>query len=206
MKTGAFFSLVGAALLLAASGCSLPQAQPDLTRYYVLTASGNGAKQPVSATNVAMPAVLLRTVDVPSFLRGKSMQVRAGENELKFNDQARWAESLEAGVTRALRDDLEARPTPVHVASRGDEPHDYEIAVRLLKFEGDTTGVARMSARVEIFSAGLERKRVGEDLFTVEIAHWRGENYGELAEKLSEATAKLADRIVALLPESSRTP
>jgi uncharacterized lipoprotein YmbA len=174
--------------------------QPDLTRYYVLTT--NAAANGKSASPAPLsPALLLRTVDVPSFLRGKIMQVRVGENELKFNELARWAEPLESGVTRVLREDLEQGASPVRVVSRGDEPHDYEVAVRLLKFEGlAPAGVARLSARIEIFSAGLDRKRVVEDVFTTEIAHWRRDDYGDLAEKLSEATAKLADRIVGLLP------
>ena len=191
------FPLAFAAVLLAA-GCSLPPAQADLTRYYVLTTA-------TARSNAVAPAgphwrVALRPVEVPSFLRGKTMQVRVAPNELTYLDDVRWAETLEAGVGRVLRESLEGRGEIARVVASPAEEHDFDIAVRILRCEGDREkGVARFSAAVEIYSAGPGGARRGRDIFTTEVPGWDKQNYGQLAAKLSEAVDSFGDRIVALL-------
>lgn len=191
-------ALVGALLAGMLTGCSLPEAQPDLTRYYVLTPT-------LAATETAMPAataprVLLRGVAVPEFLRGKIMPVRLSDTELRYIDQARWAEPLEAGLQRTLKVDLE-RSGRVRVVGRGGEPHDFEVALQVRQCEGVVPGrVARLAARIEVFSGDLDAKLVAEDEFATEIAGWDGTNHTELAKKLSEAAAQLAGRVADLLP------
>lgn len=184
-------------VLLAAAGCSLPQAQVDPTRYYVLStpaakpASGDGAHWRVA----------LRTVQIPSFLRGKSMQVRSGTNEVIYADESRWAESLEAGVSRVLRESLEGREAITNVVSSAGEEHDFDIVVSVLRCEGDrAAGVARFTAVIEIYSTAPGAPRIARDTFTTEVQGWNGQDYGQLAQKLSEAVEAFSNRIAALLP------
>lgn len=190
--------LAALAAVLLAPACNLPPAQADLTRYYVLTPS-------TARSNAVAPAgprwrVALRPVEVPSFLRGKTMQVRVAANELTYADEARWAETLEAGVGRVLRESLEGRGEIAYVVTSAGEEHDFDIAVRVLRCEGDREkGVARFSAAVEIYSAGPGGARRGRDIFTTEVPGWDKQNYGQLAAKLSEAVDSFGDRIVALL-------
>ena len=66
--------------------------------------------------------------------------------------------------------------------------------------EGDrTTGVARFTAVVEIYAAGPGAARRARDTFTVEVPGWDKQDYGQLAQKLSEAVDGLGDRIVTLM-------
>ena len=100
--------------LLAAAGCNLiPVSPPDATRYYVLTTPAG--KPATTAPAGSHWRVALRPVDVPTFLRGKAMQVRAGGNEIRYAEEARWAEPLEAGLGRVLRESLEGRGEVAHV-------------------------------------------------------------------------------------------
>ena len=103
-----FIGLLG--LLGLTAGCSvLPEVQPDLTRYYVLT--------PVAPAAEAAPAperprrISLRVTDMPAFLRGQLMKVRVAENEVRFVDEARWAEPLESGLARVMRNNFDLRAT-----------------------------------------------------------------------------------------------
>jgi uncharacterized lipoprotein YmbA len=196
----ALMILTGACLAAFAglgAGCSLPAAQADATRYYVLTTAGTPAP--------AVPAgphwrVALRPVDVPSYLRGKAMAVRVGGNEIQYADDYRWAESLEAGIGRVLRESLEGRGEIAHVVASTGEDHDFDISVRVLNCEGDrTTGVARFTAVVEIHAAGPGAARRARDTFTLEVPGWDRRDYGQLAQKLSQAVDELGDRIVTLL-------
>jgi len=184
--------------LLAGAGCNvIPPSTPDATRYYVLTTAA--AKPAMVSPADPHWRVALRPVDVPSFLRGKAMQVRLAGNEIHFAEEARWAESLEAGLSRVLRESLEGRGAGIHVVSSPGEEHDFEIAVRLLRCEGDREAkVARFTAVVEIYLPGAGSERRARDTFTMEVPGWDG-SYGQLALKLSEAVDGLADRIVTLL-------
>ncbi|HTO02214.1 MAG TPA: ABC-type transport auxiliary lipoprotein family protein [Opitutus sp.] len=186
-------------MLLAISACSLPQAQPDLTRYYLL----NEVTQESAVTEVVgePPRIVLRPVIVPEYLRGRIMQVRVGVNELKFIDLARWAEPLEAGLTRILREDLAQRPARVRVVARGGDEHDFDVAVNLRRCEGVLpAGAARLAARIEIFSTGMDPELVAQDDFSFDVNGWDGVDYGDLAKKLSVAADALAERIVTLIP------
>jgi uncharacterized lipoprotein YmbA len=190
--------LLTACGLLAATGCNvIPTSQPDATRYYVLT---------TAITKPAAPApdsprwrISLHTVQVPSFLRGKAMQVRSSGNEIHYAEQALWAESLEAGITRVLRENLEHRGEVAHVVASAGEDPDFDVVVRVLRCEGDRDAkVARFVAEVEIYASRMGAELRAKETFTLEVPGWDG-SYGQLAAKISTAVDDLAGRIVTLL-------
>jgi len=55
---------------------------------------------------------------------------------------------------------------------------------------------------VEVFTGGVESRRVVEREFVTEVPDWDGDDYGQLAAKLSEAARALAAKIGALLAET----
>ena len=189
--------------LLALAACNfIPPATPDTTRYYVLTSL---PPKPAMVTfSGSHYAVALRPVEVAHFLRGKAMQVRTGGNEIHFIEGSRWAETLEAGVSRVLRESLEGRGAVSHVVASPGEDHAFEIAVRVLNCEGDKEAkVARFTAVVEIYPPGAGAERRARDTFTVEVPNWDG-SYGQLATKLSQAVDGLADRIATLVESAGK--
>jgi uncharacterized lipoprotein YmbA len=176
----------------------VPEVQPDPTRFYVLTSTAAPSTSPAIADKPVR--LLLRSVVVPEFLRGRVMQVRLAENEVKFVDEARWAEPLEAALNRVLRENF-LQHGGVHVVGRGGESHDFEIAVQLRRFEGvSAAGVARIAARIEVYSGDVDATLVAQDDFTTDVPGWDGKDFGQLAGKLSVAAATLSERIFTLLP------
>lgn len=195
----AWNAVLGGLVVASLAACSLPKAQPDLTRYFLL----NEVTHEVAVAEVVgePPRIVLRQVIVPEYLRGRIMQVRVADNELRFIDAARWAEPLESGLTRVLREDLAQRPARVRVVARGADEHEFDVAVNLRRCEGVLpAGLARLAARIEIFATGVDAKLVAQEDFTFDVPGWNGTDYGELAKKLSEAADALAERIVMLLP------
>ena len=199
-RVGLCGALAGA-IVLGLAGCSLPEAQPDPTRYYVLTSN------PTVASDDAVSderRVWVRSVFVPEYLRGRIMPVRLAANEVKFVDISRWAEPLEAGLTRVLRENLERTGGGIRVVGRAGEPHDFDVVVHLRSCEGVLPeGVARMAARLEVFSVA-EGKLLAEEDFSIDVSGWDGKDYGQLAAKLSEAAAGLSSRMAELLLQQSR--
>jgi uncharacterized lipoprotein YmbA len=205
MQARSLFSLFAGLLgVLVVAGCSLPEVQPDLTRYYLLTPA---AAAP--AAEAAVPErpwrISLHVADLPAFLRGKLMQVRVAGNEVRFLDQARWAEPLESGLARVMRKNFDLRADAVRVVSRLALKRDFNVVLSFQDCEGlAETGAARLAARVEVYSTGPDPKLCAEDAFSIDVPGWDGSDYRQLAGKLSEGAGALADRVITLLGEAKK--
>jgi hypothetical protein len=195
-----------AALLLG--GCNiLPEATVDLTRYYVL--SGPVTTELVATHPAGTHQIGLRPVELPGYLHNqKSMVVRTGGNELRFQDYARWAEPLESGLNRVLKDRLLATDTIAGVTTYPfsvDIQRDYDVVVRVVNCEGfmrgGKSGVARFAAAYDIIASGTSGQVVARRTFTAPEQPWDSSDFGALARLLSEGMAKLSEDIAANLPK-----
>lgn len=186
-------STVAFAVLLA--GCNvLPEARPENARHFVLEAKPANAAAPAGA-----PKIGLRPVEVATYLRGKAMAIRVGENEVRYAHDAFWAEPLDAGIARVLRESLAAHATVLPYPFPAQLPRDYDLTVRVLSAEGDTNGV-RFVAVIELLRVGDRPEVVVRKEFTAPAATW-GNDYGQLARGLSQAVIALADEVVASAPK-----
>ncbi len=197
--------LLGA--LLGGTGCSIvPEAASDPTRYYVLTGPGHAED---GATRVRGTLRLgLKAVEISPYLRKGTMVVRKGSNELVYNDYARWAETLEAGISRAVRAQLMASPAVDRVFVYPfpfDQERHYDVALNVIRCEGVKNGsgaVARFAAVVEITTAGEGGGQlVARKVFRAPEVPWDGKDYSALAEALSASVGALCEDLVASLPE-----
>lgn len=191
--------------LLVSLGCKiLPEPQPDFTRYFTLSLPA-GAEMtppaPAKGSNVG-----LRPIEVAPFLRKGSLAVREGESEIRYDDSARWAEPLDAGVSRVLRTCLQADPRIARVLTAPfpfEVPRDYDVLVRIAHAEGqraDGRAAVRFLATVEIVRPGDAGEVVARKTFDAPDIAWDGQDPAALARGLSEAARLLAAEIAALLP------
>lgn len=199
-------ALLALAALAFSAGCNLiPPPQPDTTRFYVLTGP--------ALTDTAGPRpggklrLGLRPLELSAYLRKTTIVVRRGGNELVYNDDARWAEPLEAGLARALRAHLSALPSVARVYLApfpGEQDRDFDLSVNILRCEGaiDSTGraTAKFAAVLEITSVKTPGLVVARKVFTAPDAAWDGRDYSTLVQSLSEAVAGLAQEAAAVLP------
>lgn len=191
-------NLLVLALVLPLAGCNLlPEPSPDAARFYVLTAGDAPPAMP--AADAAR--VGLRPVEVAAYLRHKSMAERRGRSEVSYAHDARWAEPLEAGITRVLRERLGAK---VRVAAHpfpAQAERDFDVTVRVLAAEGREGGV-NFEAVFEITRAGGEGGWLVRRHFRTTGSPWQSD-YGRLASVLGDAVAELAEEIVTSLPDRS---
>jgi uncharacterized lipoprotein YmbA len=198
----AFVLLLGAFASCALSGCSFLQPHDDLTRFYVLTVpsapSGRATQDEFKRWKVG-----LRPVEMPGYLQSKSMVVRSGTNEIHFADFDRWAEPLDQGISRVIKETLSGAPNveTVTLTSHGDDTLDYEVAVRLLACEGvrvaKAAGTIRFAVTWEVRSVGKTSRPTKRGVFTAVPVAWDGKDYGQLAQRLSEAIAGASNVIAA---------
>lgn len=189
-----FLSAVALAAFLA--GCNiLPEASPENARHFVLEASpARGEAAPAGALTIGM-----RPVEVATYLRGKAMALRVGDNEVRYAHDAFWAEPLDAGIARVLRENLATRATVLPYPFPAQLPRDYDLTVRVLSAEGGASGV-RFVAVIELLRVGDKPELVVRREFTAPATAW-GSDYSQLARGLSQAVAALADEVIASAPK-----
>lgn len=175
-----------AALVLA--GCSVaPKAKADPTEFFLLT------PRPVAARAGPRPVVELAEVELPDYLRNPRMAARSGDNRIDYDEFKRWAEPLDKGAARALREGLapavDVRPAPAPGAA-------LKLKVRVLAFEGRRgDGAAVVEAAWELRGGGAPR----QGRLKAARQGWDGKDYAQLARLESEAVGDLCSRLAAKL-------
>jgi len=207
----AFLLVLGAVAAFALNGCALLRPHADPTRFYVLTVPGTPLK-PAVGGEFKRWRVGLRLVEVPSYLRTKFMVVRTGSNEIHFADFDRWAEPLEQGISRVLKETLGSAQNVQSVAlnSHGDASLDYEVTIQILACHGMRVPTGKSSIRFaatwEVQAVGTNSIEIKRGSFTADAADWDGNNYSQLATQLSAAVATAGKTLAADLPmEASLT-
>ena len=194
--------------LLAIAGCNVvPPAQEDTTRYFVLSDSGLPPVIPGEASPAGTLRIGLRTVRLEGYLKGRQMIVRNGANEVRFEDFRRWAEPLDAAVTRIVRSRLVASPGVAQVYAEPfpfDQARDYDVSIEVTRFEGavDSNGkfVASLAATIEISTPGADSRVVSRRSFDAPARGWDGADFDRLAELLNADVAALAQEVASELP------
>jgi uncharacterized lipoprotein YmbA len=197
---------VATALLLGLlAACNVvPPAEEDPTRYFVLSDPVAAA---VQAPEAGAVRIGLREIKLESYLKKREMVVRTGANEVEFRDFRRWAEPLDAAVTRIVRLTLLEAPEVAQVGTepfRPDQQRDFDVAIDVRRCEGAMTGpgkyVASFVATVEISTAGANPHVVSRKRFTAPDAPWDGRDFDRLASLLSADISALAQDVVTGLP------
>jgi uncharacterized lipoprotein YmbA len=188
------------------SSCSIiPEPKDDPTRYYSLSLPARTENKAPNELNGLR--IGLRPIEMPSYLKKGLLVVREGESEVRYNDYSRWAEPLDAGIFRLLRDNLESNAKLSRVIPYPfpfDEERDYDVRIRIRCAEGQKTGSqyeVHFEALIELSSAGAGSEITHQKLFRASGITWDGKNYANLAKGLSEAVKSLSDEIAALIPE-----
>jgi uncharacterized lipoprotein YmbA len=203
--------LLGALAAFMLDGCALLRPHADPTRFYVLTVP-SAPSTPAADGEFKRWRVGLRPVEVPSYLRTKFMVVRTGTNEIHFADFDRWAEPLDQGISRVMKETLGSARNVESVAlnSHGEDSLDYDVTIQILACHGMRVATGQSSIR---FATTWEVRAVGTNLptikhggFTAVAADWDGENYSQLATQLSAAVAAVGKALAADLPAAAILP
>jgi uncharacterized protein len=203
--------LLGAVASGILSGCALLRPRADPTRFYVLTVPG-APRESAADGKFRRWKIGLKPVELPAYLRSKLMVVRTGTNEIQFADFERWGEPLDQGIARVMKEALGSAPNVERVAlnSHGDDTLDYEVAMSVVACEGvrvdpgDSTVRFAVTWRTRSLAKNSMVTRHG--VFAAAPAAWNGKDYGQLAERLSEAIATAGQAIAADLPMETKIP
>lgn len=195
--------LAGVGLLGGLAACNVAQpAQDDPTKYYVLSDIPVPAAQVTSGARIG-----LSTVRLEGYLKRREMVVRSGGNEVEFRDYRRWAEPLDAGITRVVQARLLGSPKVAQVFAEPfplDQERDYDVSIEVRSCEG-TVGRsgsygASFSATVEVSTAGPNPHVISRKLFAAPDAPWDGRDFDRLASLLTADVSALGQEVLADIP------
>lgn len=198
-----------AALLLLPACSLLPKPKADPTRYYTLSVPS--AVETATPNHTGALRLGLRKIELSPYLNKGLLVVRSNENEVNFDDYERWAEPLDAAISRILHSTLQADPRVARVTTPPlglDEERDFDLIVRVRRADGlrlETGKGVRFVAIIEVHSTGAGNEILAQRTFTAPDIAWDGKDYNALAHGLSEAVQLLAKEIMLMLPKPATT-
>ena len=140
---------------MGASGCSILSAQPDPSRFFVLTHVPNADAPPDSVWS-AVPSRMhgislgLGPVTVPGYLDRSEIATRVSPTQVSYSSTNRWAESLPVSVSRVLSENLATLLGTDRIVQYpwfGNISLDYLVEIEILRFESSPTGAGELNAR-----------------------------------------------------------
>ena len=175
-------------------GCA---AKEPLASFYVL-----GQPQKTRSAGGGGTAVFVRRVEVPAYLAKTSLVTMKGGIEVQYSVTARWAEPLDQGISRAVAGALSqnsglraysfspAAPPP---------PHDYDVRIRIERFEGNDNGEVTLQARWEVTSTDSSEAIASGKVF-LRRSGWQPGDYASLVRILSQEISEMSRRIARSIP------
>jgi uncharacterized lipoprotein YmbA len=198
LKRHRHFRTLGCALigLLFLVSCATKE---PLTNFFVLTGSGSRTVRTQSSGGTP---VLVRRVEVPTYLAKTNLVTMRGGIEVQYAATARWAEPLDQGLSRAVAEDL-SRNSRIRAYgfTPGSPPadHSYDVWIRLERFEGNGNGEVVLRARWSVSSADSSAPITGRTV-DVRRSGWQPGDYPGLVRLLSEEVREMCRQIARAIP------
>ena len=142
-------------------------------------------------------AVFVKRVEVPAYLAKTSLVTMRGGIEVQYSVDARWAEPLDQGISRAVADALNqnsglraysfspAAPPP---------PHNYDIRIRIERLEGNDNGEVTLQARWEVTTTDSS-EAIASRKVVLKRSGWRPGDHAGLVRFLSQEISEMSRQI-----------
>lgn len=178
-------------VLFALPGCVSLEPTPDPTEYFVLAVPPGEAVESDGAT------VLLRRPEWPEYLTQREIAVRESEHQIVYEEYALWAEKPVEAFVKNFAERLMGHPAVGQVSAppwRQDLEPDLYAQLAVTRFEGTGEGRVILRARWQLRDA-RDESVISRGRVTLTRDGWARDDYADLAAKLSELLAALADRV-----------
>ena len=183
-----------AAILMA--GCAATEPEPV---YYVLAGLRSGATRshPPGAVNV-----YVRRVEVPAYIAKPGLITVKEGTEVGYADTNLWAEPLDQGFSSAVAEDLSQNS---RLRAFGFIPtalppdHNYDVWIRLERFEGTEDGKVILRARWWV-STAESSDSIGGRTTEIRRTRWQPGDYGALVRLFRSEVRELSREIARAIP------
>lgn len=173
------------------------------SRFYILTANAPALfVSHLPPTGRGGYRLRLEPIVVADYLRTKQMVVREAKNEISFAQFHEWAEPLDYGIRRVLAERLRSSPMVQEVltAESTSKPGPVvSISLSVLTCQGvrlPGRSSVEFQARWEITGPNSLQE---QGVFEMPSTGWNGQDYGQLAQRLSQGQEELAGTLLEAL-------
>jgi uncharacterized lipoprotein YmbA len=187
----AALALLGFAVLT--TGCLSPK--DDRSQFYVLAAPVDTARTAPGDVTLGLGPITL-----PEYLHRPQMVTRVGENQVTISEDYRWAEDLEAGIARVMRQDLERTTGATQILIYPwlvTRKVRYAVEVDFLRFEGNAAGVVELWAAWRIRDVPTHDVLVADEFRITQQA--AGPANSDVVTAQSQAVVALSRKVAAAL-------
>jgi len=149
--------LASLALLVAGVGCVSLKRTPE-ARFFVLRSLAEPPDAPKLQPSVRLVGML--AVRIPGYIDRPQLVTWTRPGELRIDEFLRWAEPLDAAITRTVAENLDTLLPEARVIrapwSAGIKPH-CRVRVELMQFGPQADGAVRLEGRYAVLPASEER-------------------------------------------------
>jgi uncharacterized lipoprotein YmbA len=157
MSQRSALQLAGLALALAVSGCVSLKRTPE-ARFFVLRSLAEPPAAPAAPAGFRLVGLL--PVRIPGYIDRPQLVTWTTPGELRIDEFLRWAEPLDAAITRTLAENLDTLLPETHVIrapwASGVKPR-ARVRVVLVQFGPQADGVVRLIGRFAVLPPGEEK-------------------------------------------------
>ena len=158
------FWVILAMLPMVVTGCGTSKP----SQFYLLHSLRESEDGVSTAAGKAGPSVLIGPVTLPAYLNRAQVVTQSGDHEVVVDETTRWAEPLQANVSRVLVEDLSLllnTPEVYAFDRRASTPVDFQIIIDVTRFDTDADGGAYLTAFWRVVGKGskapiIKRKSV----------------------------------------------
>jgi len=193
-----------AAFLLVASACSILPPQTDHSRYFVLEPL-SGSDTPANGSSHSQNLTVgLGPITIPLYLDRPEVLTRLSETEFSVSDTDRWAEPLDASVSRVLAQDLSSDLPSVQIVPypwSHKTQIDYRVSVDFRRLERTADGKAEVQA-VWTINKGVSNKLMRRGITTSSAL--AGDDQRSASAALSQGISQVSREIAQALEQQSQ--
>ncbi len=199
---------------LGVSACSVLAPIPDRSRFFTLTATpaahADHDRTPGRRASGTPEVVYgLGPIIIPAYLDRNQVATRVSPTEVAYSQWERWAEPLGTNVSLVLLQNLSSELETDGIVSYpwlGSARVDYQIAIRLLRLESDTTGESHLKARWSITDVERAHQLVAQETSLTRRGQPNDTTAATaaLSAMLGDLAHEIANALHALPPRSSR--
>ena len=179
-------------LALCAGACSSSPA----SRFYMLNSIQQSAPSGMAEVDQNTVSICVGPVLLAEYLDRKQLCTRDSGNEVMYSEFHRWAEPLDAALSRVLVENLSMLLSTSRISVfpwKSPAPADYQVRIMLLRFNGEPGGQAELKARWSLEAAG--QKEPVADRMTRIVEPVESEKYEDMVKAQNKALDKMSREI-----------
>lgn len=182
--------------LLLLWGCA--STQPS--QFYILSPIPSSEKKPIGGVGDTALAIGVGPIELPGYLDRPHIVKRRNSHELQLGEFHKWAEPLKGNVTRVLAENLSVLLSTDQLYLfpwKRSAQFDYQVVVRITRFDTSPEGEAILNARWEIHGANET------DVLVIRRSHFRtvvgGDGYQDTVAAMSQNLEDLSRDITTTI-------